>query len=183
VDGQRIADRALAALRGATDTQLVVANDPRGTRWFPGLRVVADVQPGLGPLGGLATALESANGAAVIIAAWDMPWIPGTLLRALRAQGEAGAGAVVPVRGAEGRPEPLCAYYAAAALAHCRALLASGERRMSALARTLPDVVTLRDAELARFGDPAHMFASIDSPEELAAIGGSFPEDEGKGEA
>jgi molybdopterin-guanine dinucleotide biosynthesis protein A len=129
VDGLRIADRALAALRGATDQQIVVANDPRATRWFPGQHVVRDAEEGLGPLHGLRTALASAEGAPVLVVAWDMPFVTAALLATLRSEGEGGGAAAVPVAGNPPRAEPLCAYYGAGALAACDALLAAGERR------------------------------------------------------
>ena len=138
VNGIRIADRALAALRGATDRQIVVANDPRAARWFPGLHTVRDAEEGLGPLHGLRTALASAEGAAVLVVAWDMPFVTAALLSALRAEGERGASAAVPVAGNPPRAEPLCAYYGAGAIAACDDLLARGERRAAALFESLP---------------------------------------------
>src|SRR5688500_20112099 len=63
VDGLRIADRVLAALRGATDRQIVVANDVRAAHWFPGLPVVADTEEGLGPPHRLRTAPAAAAAA------------------------------------------------------------------------------------------------------------------------
>ena len=90
VDGLRIADRVLSALRGATDRQLVVANDARAAQWFPGMRVVADAEEGLGPLHGLRTALAAAEGEPVLVVAWDMPFVTTALL----GQGERRAGAL-----------------------------------------------------------------------------------------
>src|SRR5215218_3306938 len=87
IDGLRIADRALLALRGATDSQLVIANDERAARWFPHDRIVADAEAGLGPLGGLRTALAAADGAAVLVVAWDMPFVTSALLATLRQHG------------------------------------------------------------------------------------------------
>jgi len=170
--GTRIADRALAALRGATDRQVVVANDPRASRWFPGERVVADEGPGLGPLGGLASALDAADGAAALVVAWDMPFVPASLLRELRRRGEAGASAVVPVHGVHRWAEPLCAWYGPGALETCRALLAAGARRAGALFDALPGTGTMGDSDLATYGDPARFFTSVDTPELLAALGG-----------
>jgi molybdenum cofactor guanylyltransferase len=172
--GARIADLALAALRGATTSQVVAANDPRAPRWFPGLRVIADQTPGLGPLGGLATALGAAGGAPVIVVAWDMPFVTTDLLSELRRRGEAGAAAVVPVHGPERQAEPLCAWYASGSLATCQALLEAGARRAAALFDALPRAETIGDADLAPFGAPARLFASVDTPEALAALGGSF---------
>jgi molybdopterin-guanine dinucleotide biosynthesis protein A len=174
LDGQRIADRALAALRAATTTQVIVANDPAAPGWFPGKRVVADEVPGLGPLAGLASALRAANGAPALVVAWDMPFVTAALLRELRRRGEAGAAAVVPVHGTERWAEPLCAWYAAAGLATCRALLESGARRAGALFDALPGAATIGDAELAPFGEPARLFLSVDTPGLLAELGGTL---------
>jgi molybdopterin-guanine dinucleotide biosynthesis protein A len=170
----RIADLALAALRGATTSQVVVANDPRAGAWFPGVRVVADQTPGIGPLGGLATALRAAAGAPVVVVAWDMPFVTAELLAELRRRGKGGASAVVPVHGKDQQAEPLCAWYAADALRTCVALLEAGARRAAALFDALPRTEIVDDAALASFGAPARLFTSIDSPESLAALGGSI---------
>jgi molybdopterin-guanine dinucleotide biosynthesis protein A len=166
----------LIALDETTDSQLVVANDPRATDWFPGRRVIPDETAGLGPLAGLATALEAAGGASALVVAWDMPFVTAPLLRTLRKIGQdAGRpAAVVPVHGTGRWTEPLCAYYAPEALPVCRALLAAGERRAGALVAALPGARMIDDDALARFGDPATLFASIDSPEQLEAMGGQL---------
>jgi molybdopterin-guanine dinucleotide biosynthesis protein A len=174
VGGARIADLALAALRGATTTQVIVANDPEAARWFPGERVVSDIVPGLGPLGGLATALRAASGAPALVVAWDMPFVTTELLAELRRRGEAGASAVVPVHGADRWAEPLCAWYAAGNLPTCLALLEAGARRAGALFDALPGAETIGDADLARFGAPARLFTSVDTPDALAALDGRF---------
>lgn len=175
IGGTRIADLALAALRLATTSQLVVANDPAARAWFPGERVVADEVTGLGPLAGIATALAAANGAPVTVLAWDMPFVSAALLGALQGLRAVhpNASAVVPRHG--GTIEPLCAWYAPSALAECRRLLAAGERRAGALARSLPDTVWLEDEALAAFGDVRRTFTSVDTPEGLRALGGAHP--------
>jgi molybdopterin-guanine dinucleotide biosynthesis protein A len=174
IGGARIADRVLQALRGATERQVVVANDSRAPAWFPDVDVVHDDTPGRGPLEGIRAALDAAAGAAVIVVAWDMPNVTSALLRELRTRGERGAAAVLPVLGTERRPEPLCAFYAARALPACRALLAAGERRALALSRALDDVDEVGDDVLARFGAPERLMASVDTPEILEALGGTI---------
>lgn len=153
----------------------MVANDPRAHAWFPTERIVADAEPGLGPLAGIATALTAARGAPVIVVAWDMPFVPAALLLALRRRGAQGAGAeaVVPVHGTRPHVEPLCAYYAPVALDLCTTLLSSGERRAGALVEALGGTILVGGSELAAFGLPARLFTSVDSPEQLAALGGS----------
>ena len=178
VDGERIADRVLAALRDATERQVVVANDPRAVAWFPGETVVADEVAGLGPLAGLRTALGAARGAAVLVVAWDMPFVSPALLRALRAVGEPSACAVGPVHGERAVLEPLCAYYPPAALATCERLVAQGERRAGALFESMPGSRRLEGPALAALGDPSRLLTSIDTPEALGALEGTLPRDD-----
>lgn len=175
VDELRIADRVLTALRGATDELLVVSNALEAPDWFPGRAVIRDEVAGMGPLAGIATALRGAAGASVIIVAWDMPFVTTPLLRGMRALGEAGASAVVPVHGASNTPEPLCAFYAADAGAVCAALLAAGERRAAALFEALPSAMTIPERLLEAHGDPERLFLSVDTPEQLEEIGGTLP--------
>lgn len=175
VDDIRIADRILAALRGATDTQLVVSNDPSAEQWFPSLPVVADAVPGLGPLAGLETALRAADGSAVMVVAWDMPFVTTPLLRGMRAVGEIGAAAVVPAHGDPPVLEALCAYYAPEALPVCSRLLADGERRAHALFSALQSAVMIPERVLAEHGDPERLFLSVDSQEQLEALAGAMP--------
>lgn len=152
-----------------------MANDPAASSWFPNDRVVADEATGLGPLAGIATALNAADGEPVIVLAWDMPFVPAALLMELRRFGRGGdaTSAVVPVH--DTTTEPLCAWYSPAALPVCRTLLAAGERRAGALAANLPRTVWLDDAAIASFGDVSRMFMSVDTPEALEALGGALP--------
>ncbi|HYD51648.1 MAG TPA: molybdenum cofactor guanylyltransferase [Gemmatimonadaceae bacterium] len=164
--GSRVLDRVAAALRQSADSLLLVANDPDAASWLPGVPVVRDETPGCGPLGGLQAALRR-TARPVLVVAWDMPFVTAPLLRALRDAGErAGPGAVLP-EGPDGLPEPLCAWYDGAAIAVVDALLARGERRMSALAEALAVERLPRDA-VARCGDPARLFANVNTPDDLA---------------
>ena len=178
IEGRRIADRAFDALQAATERQIVVANDPRAQTWFPGVSVRPDDEKGLGPLAGLRTALRAASGDAVLVVAWDMPFVTSALLQAMRRIGEEGATAVVPMSEDGAFPEPLCAYYAPVALETCEQLLARGERRAASLFEALPGAIAVRGAELEALGDPARLLLSVDSPEALAALGGRLPERE-----
>lgn len=178
--GRRVADQVLAALRATTDRQCIVANDPRAAGWFPGERVVRDRLPGLGPLAGLATALDAAEGDPVLVVAWDMPFVAPALLAALCTLGGQRGASVVPVHGEPPVREPLCAYYRPEAGAVARALLATGERRGRALFDALqPDRVSeMDDAAIRQAGDPRRLFTSIDTPEHLAALGGMLPSED-----
>jgi molybdopterin-guanine dinucleotide biosynthesis protein A len=172
VQGQRVIDRVARALRHAlphaAGELLLVANDPAAAQWLPGVPVVPDVRPGFGSLGGLLTALASVAGA-VLVVAWDMPFVPGELLQALRIEGESGPfDAVVPSSGSRRGVEPLCAYYTQACAAPIARRLDAGDRRMIGF---LEDVrVHHLPPEVVRgFGDPDRMFLNINAPADLAA--------------
>ena len=175
MDEVRIADRGLGALRGATDALFVVSNDRRAEAWFPGLTVVADVVPGRGPLAGIETALRAAEGASVMIVAWDMPFVTTPLLRGMRALGDIGLPAVVPVHGEPPVAEALCAYYGPEALPVCTRLLTAGERRAGALFAALPGAQVIPERVLVEHGEPSKLFLSVDSLEQLEEIGGVMP--------
>jgi molybdopterin-guanine dinucleotide biosynthesis protein A len=58
VGGERILDRLVRVMTAAFGgPPLLVANAPDAPAWRPDLRVVADVRPGLGSLGGIYTAV------------------------------------------------------------------------------------------------------------------------------
>ena len=114
----------------------------------------------------------------MLVVAWDMPFVTAALLSALRAEGERGASAAVPVAGNPPRAEPLCAYYGAGAIAACDVLLARGERRAAALFESLPGAMTVGADVLATLGDPARLLLSVDTLEDLAALGGRLPDGE-----
>jgi molybdopterin-guanine dinucleotide biosynthesis protein A len=165
VGGRRVIDRVADALRECTDDLLLVANAPAAADWLPGVRVAADVRPGLGSLGGIHAALVHAGGPALVVA-WDMPFVPPALLRALRAAG-GDADAAVPESDSKRGLEPLCAYYGPACIAAIERRLDAGDRRVI----SFYDDVRVRRIlaeDVARFGDPALLFLNINTPDDLA---------------
>jgi molybdopterin-guanine dinucleotide biosynthesis protein A len=168
VGAMRIVDRVAASLRDASDALLLIANAPDASSWLRGVATHPDVRPGTGALGGLHAALTHAS-TPILLVAWDMPFVPSSLLRALRARGEAGADAVLPESdGSRRGVEPLCAWYAPSCLPAIEAALDAGERRVVAFhhavrVERLPlDVVTT-------FGDPGRIFSNVNTPDDLVA--------------
>lgn len=169
VAGVRIIDRVADALRAATDSLLLIANDPDASTWLPGVPVAADVRPGLGSLGGIHAALVHAGGP-VLVVAWDMPFVPAALLAALRSAG-AGADAAVPESDSKRGLEPLCAYYAPTCLPSIERHLDAGDRRVIAFFDDVR-VVRLPAEIVARFGDPSRMFLNVNAHADLARAEG-----------
>ena len=102
---QRVVDR----MKPIADEMIVTTNQPAGYE-FLGLRLVPDLKPGRGALGGLYTAVASASHPLVAVAACDMPFAsPGLFDSACRLMLEEGADVVIAKTG-EGY-EPLHALY------------------------------------------------------------------------
>jgi molybdopterin-guanine dinucleotide biosynthesis protein A len=163
VHGRRIIDRVRAALEPVVDDLLLVANDPGASDWLPGVRCEGDVLRDVGSVAGIHAALEHA-GSPVLVVAWDMPFVPTALLRALR---DAGASADAAVAESDSRRgvEPLCAYYAPPCAGAIEARVASGDRRVVAFYNDVR-VARIPASEVARFGDPALLFMNVNTPEE-----------------
>lgn len=164
VGGVRIIDRVATALREATDRLLLVANDPRAADWLPGVPLAADRLTGQGSLGGIHGALVAAGGSAIIVA-WDMPFVPASLLRALR-DAAGGADAVVPESGSKRGLEPLCAWYGPGCIAPIEKRLAADDRRVIGFYEDVR-LVRLPHSEVSRHGDPERIFMNVNTPDEL----------------
>jgi len=166
VGGERILDRVAEVLAAALGTPpILVANAATAGSWRPDLRVVTDVRPGLGALGGIYTAVLAAP-APVVCVAWDMPFVTPALVRRL-ADGLAAADAVLPASGGPREAEPLCAGYGPACGDAIASSLDAGDLRAVAFhARIGVDILPL--TEVARCGDPAALFFNVNTAEDLA---------------
>lgn len=163
IGNERLVDRAAGALSEAADEILLIANVAEAVDWLPGVRVVPDAKPGFGPLSGIHAAITAA-GADVLVLAWDAPFVPGGLLRALRDSGEVhGAAAVVPVSDSPWGFEPLCGWFSARALPAIATQLDTGDGRVGALAQR----TTFLTVDVASWGDPADLFFNVNTPDDL----------------
>jgi molybdopterin-guanine dinucleotide biosynthesis protein A len=165
VGGVRIIDRVADALRPVTDDLWLIANAPGAADWLPGAQVGSDLVPNAGGLGGIQAALRHA-GTAVLVVAWDMPFVTPALLARLRALGGQ-SDAAVPESGSRRGLEPLCAWYGPACLPAIEHALAAGDRRVIGFHDQVR-VARLPAADVAEFGDPEWLFLNVNTPEDLA---------------
>lgn len=163
VHGVRIIDRVRAALEPVVHDLLLIANDDAAGDWLPGVRAEHDVLRDVGSIAGIHAALVHAQ-SPVLVVAWDMPFVPTGLLRALRDTGR-DADAAVPESDSRRGLEPLCAYYAPACIPAIERRIAAGDRRVIAFYDDVT-VARLRAEDVARFGDPALLFMNVNTPEE-----------------
>jgi molybdopterin-guanine dinucleotide biosynthesis protein A len=146
-----------------------VANAPDAVTWRPDLRVVPDVRPGLGALGGIYTAVVEAP-APVVCVAWDMPFVSTALVRAL-AGGLADHDAMLPESDGRRGVEPLCAAYGPACRDAIAATLDAGDLRAIGFHPRI-SVGILPLSEVRRFGDPALLFFNVNTADDLARADG-----------
>jgi molybdopterin-guanine dinucleotide biosynthesis protein A len=174
VGGRRILDRVVDAVQAVTGAwPLLIANAPDAQSWRPDLQTLPDTRPGFGTLGGIYTAVTVAAPAPVLCVAWDMPFVPESLLHALidrmtpQGEGEGGAyDAVLPESSGRRGLEPLCAIYAPACAPAIARRLESGDLKAISFH---PDVrvgiVPL--AQVQGFGDPDELFFNVNTPDDL----------------
>ncbi len=166
VGGRRIVDRVADALVEAADSLLLVANDPAAAEWLADVPCVRDVRPGLGGIGGIHAALVHAQ-SPVLVVAWDMPFVPASLLGELRAVGERrNADAVVPESGSRRGLEPLCAWYSPRCISAIEQRLDAGDRRVIGFYEDV-ELVRLSSEAVARHGDPSLLFLNVNAPDDL----------------
>jgi molybdenum cofactor guanylyltransferase len=171
VGGEPIAVRTLR-LFGRIFPQVVVATGRPERFRALGAETVADVYPGCGPLAGIHAAMRVARHRHVFVAACDMPGLDPDVIRFLLARiGDADA--VVPRWDAD--VEPLHAVYAVRLLPVIEAQLRAGRHAMrDFLAGVRVDYVA--EAELGRMHGTAASMLNVNTPEELAAVGGTLDE-------
>ena len=125
-----------------------------------------DRVPGLGPMGGLLTALEHAAGELVVVVACDLPFLEAGVLERLCALAE-GADAAW-VRTSSG-VEPLVACYRRRVLGAVRSAVEAGRLKVADLSSVLA-IAELTEPELARYGDPARLLTNVNTPDDHERI-------------
>jgi molybdopterin-guanine dinucleotide biosynthesis protein A len=162
INGTRLLNHQLAALRPLSSRIVIIGGAPE--RFVDaGVMVVPDAVPGIGPLGGLYTALEGAS-ERVIVLACDLPFVTTSFLAyLLRTGGECDA--TVP-RTADGL-HPLCASYAQRAAPKIRQLIDEGVRQVREALGTLRVHIVEGEA-LAAFDRDGRLLHNINTPDDYA---------------
>jgi molybdopterin-guanine dinucleotide biosynthesis protein A len=166
VGGRRILDRAVDSVRVVTDECFLIANDPEIRAAAGDLPAHGDLRRERASLVGLHSALWYCR-EAVLVVAWDMPFVSTELLSELRHRGEAADESTL-VTSARGL-EPFCAYYPRRTLALVERQLDEGDLRLSSFLAALTSAVVLAPDEVERFGAPERQFMNVNSATDLAA--------------
>lgn len=166
IGGKPLIERVLDTLTPLTTEILVVLASPEQAEALPlppSVRVLTDVYPKRGSLGGIFTGLRASAESWSLVVACDMPFLNPRLLRHL-IEASAGVDAVIPRL--SGRPEPLHALYSKACLAPMERMLRAGQLKIAPLF----DAVKVRylDEETIDRIDPKHIsFFNINTQADL----------------
>lgn len=165
VGGAVVLHRTVDLLRARLEDVFLVADDPAPYAGA-GVRVLPDVIPRAGALGGIHAACVHASTPFVLVAACDMPLLEGAVIDLLIESARPGVDAVIP-RPAS-RPEPLLALYASSLAPALAQAIAGGRLRvMDALGPVR--VAFLEEDELRRADPGGRSFVNVNTPEDLAA--------------
>ncbi len=162
VAGVPMLHRAIHTLSAVADDVVVISSN--ALEIPQGIEVIPDVRPGLGPLGGLHTALLEAEARqlrGVLLLACDLPLVSERVIAAIAAQANMSL-AVAPTR--TGGVEPLCAVYACGALPLVVERLDGSDLSLHALFRALNGCAL----DLSSLGlETDASFLNVNTPEEL----------------
>jgi molybdopterin-guanine dinucleotide biosynthesis protein A len=161
-EGRPMIENVLDTVSGLGDETLLITNKPDEYEHL-NLSMVSDVYPGLGPLGGIFTAVHAASHPHTLIVACDMPWLNRPLLEYMISLRQT-ADVVVPRW--EKFPEPLHAIYSKACLDPIEEKL---KAKMLKITVFFGQVVVrfVERAEIERFDKDGRSFANINSPQDL----------------
>jgi len=165
--GKPLIARAVQRLAPVADELIVTTNKPDSYR-FLGLPLHPDILPGRGALGGLYTALESANNPFAAVVACDMPFASPRLIKAMQsALLRSQADLAIPLT--EGGREPFHAVYRReSCLPPILQALEAGKWRVDSWfegVRLLP----FSPEQVLKYDPEGLCFWNVNTPEELQA--------------
>ena len=167
IEGKLIAEWIADELARTFSEVILVTNQPM-LYTFTRHRVVEDIIPGCGPLGGIHAGLVKSAGEYAFVTACDMPNISQGYLQFLKQQAtqEESCCDAVAVRLDNGMLEPMNALYAKRLLPQIERMLLGGERKIAdLLARQ--NTRYLSEDEILPYGGREQLFFNMNTPEEI----------------
>ena len=162
ITGTELVVRAAKLLDPLVADLTVIA--PAGRYDTLGLSVVPDDKAGLGPLGGIATALRKSSQPWALVVGCDLPFLTAAWLSYLISRTTASDADVVLPESARGL-EPLCAVYHTRAWPAIRDALGRGVRKVTdGLAGLQVEIIPARETK--RFDSDGWLFKNVNTPGE-----------------
>jgi molybdopterin-guanine dinucleotide biosynthesis protein A len=164
-NGQPLIEHIVAKLTKLSDDVIIVTNSPENYNHLEA-KLVGDIYPGKGSLGGIYSGLRAATNAHSLVVACDMPFLDLNLLRYMILLA-CGHDVVIPRIG--GLVEPLHAIYSKSCLEPIDRLLARGGLKIIDF---FPEVRVryVEESEVDIF-DPQHLsFFNVNTPSDLVRM-------------
>lgn len=162
---QRVADVVSAAIPKI----FVVANE-QPLYEFIGAPVLTDIIPGLGPLGGVYTALSACSTDYAFLCACDMPHISEAIISFMMEKvADSSADVIIPfdeTKNKENAYEPLHAIYSRRCLPAVKQAVEQNKKRIVSFFPQVK-VKTISFEELAAVGDPFLAFKNVNTKEDI----------------
>ena len=163
VDGRRMIEYVLEALRPQVHALLINANRNIESYARYGVPVIPDALPGFnGPLAGMASGMRAAGTPMIITVPCDSPFVPNDLVQRL-AEAKRNANAEIAVAHNSERMQPVFALLDTGLLDSLQEFLGRGERKID---RWFGEHRTIS----VDFSDRPETFINVNTPEEVARI-------------
>ncbi len=160
--GQTLLERARKLAESVTENIFIVG-DPEKFRTFG--KVIADIYPGRGPLGGIHAALSNTHCDLNLVIAVDTPFVQTGFLEFLISQAHANQ-AMVNLPRTFGFLHPLCAVYRREFGAVAETALGRNGNKIDALFAGV-DTNIIDEKEVIRLGFNPDMFTNLNTPQDL----------------
>jgi molybdopterin-guanine dinucleotide biosynthesis protein A len=159
VGGRPAVERVIQSVARVSDDLFIVTNSPEKYRHLA-QRMVGDVFPGKGALGGIYTAIHAARYPHCLVVACDMPFLNPDLLAYL-IELSPGFDVVIPL--VKEFPETMHAVYANACLEPIRRRLAAGRLKIIGFFEDVR-VLSVPREDVARFDPEFRSFMNMNTP-------------------
>ncbi len=146
---------------------IIVTNSPLKYKNIKSAKVITDIIPHQGPLGGILAGLSASKDKYNFVVAVDMPHINSGLIKYMFKKRN-GFDIIAPK--VNNRPEPLFCIYSKNCIAPIKRLL---DEHIYKVRELFLKVKTreITETEILQFGPPAEIFLNINTPEDLSNLG------------
>lgn len=165
IGGKRIIDRTVSIFQEIFDEVILVTNNPLDYLEL-NVRIVTDLIPGKGSLGGIYTGLFFSSSPKAFFVGCDMPFIDRKVIEYFLSLAD---NADVVVQRTKDYWEPLHAVYSRKLIRNIERLLSIGELKIITAYRGMR-IREVTPEEIASFDPDLHTFVNFNTPEELKKI-------------
>ena len=160
---ETVIDRQSRLLKKLFEKIIIVTNSPQKYRYIEDIKIISDITPNLGSLGGVYSGLTASSSFYNFVIACDMPFINSRLIKYM-CKNTPGYDVVVPK--INDRYEPLFCIYSKSCLVYIKQLFDKKVLKISELF-SMVKVKEITNNEVLQFASPEKIFTNINTREDL----------------